>query len=234
MTGSNANTAEHSEGTLPPIFETIADFVARFRTPLFIVIVLAQLFVLVMMIVERERILAEGRTIVLATAPIDPRSLLSGDYVTLRYEISFFSYEQIQSMQYDYIDAVASGDPVYVAFEEIENEGDAEAQPGAPTHRAVALGLDRDYLKANWEIVVRAEAENSYDAYADNPRGLNLRYGLESFFVPEFEGLAIERELRDATVEVAVDEETGKAGIKRLFIGGKEVTFGKEDEAAKK
>jgi len=33
-----------------------------------------------------ERTIAEGRTVLLALAPIDPRSLMQGDYMILRYE----------------------------------------------------------------------------------------------------------------------------------------------------
>ena len=33
----------------------------------------------------KERILAEGRTVLLELAPVDPRSLIQGDYMALRY-----------------------------------------------------------------------------------------------------------------------------------------------------
>jgi uncharacterized membrane-anchored protein len=39
-------------------------------------------------IVGSERILAEGRTVLLELAPRDPRSLLQGDYVALQYRLS--------------------------------------------------------------------------------------------------------------------------------------------------
>ncbi|NYT83266.1 GDYXXLXY domain-containing protein [Alcaligenaceae bacterium] len=37
---------------------------------------------------QRERILATGRTVVLALAPVDPRSLMQGDYMALRFELA--------------------------------------------------------------------------------------------------------------------------------------------------
>lgn len=40
------------------------------------------------MIAGKERTLAEGSTVLLELAPRDPRSLLQGDYMTLRYAIS--------------------------------------------------------------------------------------------------------------------------------------------------
>lgn len=37
------------------------------------------------MILQKERLLDEGRTILLRLAPVDPRSLIQGDYMALRY-----------------------------------------------------------------------------------------------------------------------------------------------------
>jgi len=37
---------------------------------------------------QRERILSEGRRVVLALAPVDPRSLMQGDYMALRFEVA--------------------------------------------------------------------------------------------------------------------------------------------------
>jgi len=38
-------------------------------------------------IAQRERILAEGRPLLLELAPVDPRSLMQGDYMALRYAV---------------------------------------------------------------------------------------------------------------------------------------------------
>lgn len=39
-------------------------------------------------IIEKERILSDGRLILLKLAPVDPRSLMQGDFMSLNYEIS--------------------------------------------------------------------------------------------------------------------------------------------------
>lgn len=39
-------------------------------------------------IIEKEKILIEGKLILLKLAPVDPRSLMQGDYMRLNYEIS--------------------------------------------------------------------------------------------------------------------------------------------------
>ena len=39
-------------------------------------------------IIDKERIVRDGTSILLRLAPVDPRSLLQGDYMALRYELS--------------------------------------------------------------------------------------------------------------------------------------------------
>lgn len=54
----------------------------------FLAIVAAQVVLLLGMVGFKEFTLRTGTTVVLQTVPVDPRSLLQGDYVVLRYEIS--------------------------------------------------------------------------------------------------------------------------------------------------
>ena len=51
-------------------------------------IVLAQVFLLIGLIGQREYSLRHGTEVVLETRPVDPRSLFQGDYAVLLYEIS--------------------------------------------------------------------------------------------------------------------------------------------------
>ena len=39
-------------------------------------------------VVKKEQIIADGQLILLALAPVDPRSLMQGDYMELRYSLS--------------------------------------------------------------------------------------------------------------------------------------------------
>lgn len=54
-------------------------------------VVLAGLFVVLLAanysIYEKERVLAEGRVVLLELAPVDPRSLMQGDYMALRFAL---------------------------------------------------------------------------------------------------------------------------------------------------
>lgn len=40
------------------------------------------------LVFDKERLLAEGRTVLLELAPVDPRSLMQGDYMQLAYSIT--------------------------------------------------------------------------------------------------------------------------------------------------
>ena len=54
----------------------------------FLVIVVGQVFLLAGLIGDREYTLRTGTEVVLETVPIDPRSLLQGDYAILDYQVS--------------------------------------------------------------------------------------------------------------------------------------------------
>ncbi|MCL1938164.1 MAG: GDYXXLXY domain-containing protein [Candidatus Azobacteroides sp.] len=47
-------------------------------------------------VMEKERLLKEGKLILLELAPVDPRSLMQGDYLSLRYKIGQ-SFDSIPS-----------------------------------------------------------------------------------------------------------------------------------------
>src|SRR4051794_36188355 len=58
------------------------------KAVLFGVAILIQCVLLVLMVADRMQILREGAEVTLQTEPVDPRDLLRGDYVVLRYDIS--------------------------------------------------------------------------------------------------------------------------------------------------
>jgi len=61
---------------------------ARVRQVVVILMTLLILAFVNLQIVAKERILDDGRTVLLRLAPIDPRSLLQGDYMALRYAMA--------------------------------------------------------------------------------------------------------------------------------------------------
>ncbi len=72
-------------------------------------IVAAQLVFLIGFIGVREVALRTGKEIVLQTVPVDPRSLLQGDYAILDYEIARLP---------DWMDGFSAGRTVYVSLQE--------------------------------------------------------------------------------------------------------------------
>lgn len=58
------------------------------KTILFIAVSVIIFAVFDYMILQKERILDKGQTILLELAPRDPRSLIQGDYMVLRYKIA--------------------------------------------------------------------------------------------------------------------------------------------------
>ncbi len=50
-------------------------------------------------IVQREQLLQEGRVVLLELAPVDPRSLMQGDYMALRFQIANVASNQSQESE---------------------------------------------------------------------------------------------------------------------------------------
>lgn len=174
---------------------------------LFIVFVVGQLGVLGWMIFERQQLAEHGTVIRLQCQPVDPRSLLSGDYVILNYKISRFDAATLNALVQGEQE-FGRGKPVWVALRANEETGFYEAS---------AIAADRQLL-LDERIVLRGRARRARRGF------LEVRYGLESYFVPQNEGQSIERQMRDTSVDVAVNEK-GDSTLIRLFINDKEVKF---------
>ena len=172
----------------------------------FWVVVLCQLLVLGGMIVKRQHLLDTGQLVRLKCEPIDPRSLFSGDYVILNYTISTFSKDEWERLVKSPV-KLRKNDTVYVALEK-EKE--------SPYWVAAAISPSLETLQQNHNVVIRGVLQNHWRK--------RIRYGVEHYFVPQFEGLDIEKQLAQVSVEVALSD-SGESGITRLFIEGQEVQF---------
>lgn len=173
------------------------------------------MLVLLALVEQRARILRGGTEIRLKTVPIDPRDLFRGDYVILAYSIS--TVETNTAGKTDF----ARGERVYVSLGRDE-QGFAKA-----------ISVTRDWPKTSDDIVVIAGRVTATSVCATNADGafdcsgrrnrLGIAYGLESYFVPQGEGRAIET-IDKARIEVvAAVSSSGEAAIKRLLIDGKPV-----------
>lgn len=203
-------------------------FLEKYRPHLFIGIVAIQLLVLVAMVVKRQQLLASPNSVLLQCEPVDPRSLLSGDYVILRYTISDFNPAEMNRLNV-YEESYIYDEIVYVALE----PGRTAADP----HQPVAISKDLTKLRAQHSLILRGKSTSDYefqqvppggsqspDEIDDWRRELSLEYGVEEYFVPQYEGLAIENDIAKTTVEVALAA-SGESAIRRLFLDGEEVRF---------
>jgi uncharacterized membrane-anchored protein len=175
------------------------------------------------MVWDRIQLLKTGREIVLPVIPVDPRSLFRGDYVILNYDASMIPAALIPPEL-----AAARPASFYVTFARTAAEWRlvavaATAPPPAP---------DRISIKARtrygWRETRRpraaSTATNPSAGTPEPPRELALavRYGIESYFVPEGSGKPLEVQVvnRKLAAVIAVDAR-GNAAIKGLMIDGK-------------
>lgn len=145
-----------------------------------------------------ERALAEGKVVLLETAPVDPRDLLRGDYVILNYKISdvprsLFSPALEQ--------APSDGTTVYVAL-----------APQGEFHQAASASLEKVTPTAD-QVVIQGKVQQGWRG----PRAgaVHLVYGLERYYVREGTGDPKGK----LTAQVAVLD-SGRSTLKQLFIDG--------------
>ncbi|MFS0824316.1 GDYXXLXY domain-containing protein [Bacillus sp. 1P02SD] len=136
---------------------------------------------------SNESLLQNGKEITLELAPVDPRSMLQGDYVTLRYEIA----------EVPELTNVRSGNRVYILAKKDQN--------GVYQREKILTSIDpKEYQLAEDEVLI-AGKYNGYD-------GVIL--GIESYFVKEGTGLDLQLDAKHAKVKVA---KNGNAIVETIY-----------------
>lgn len=174
-----------------------------------IIAALLQTSVMLAGVQQRISILRNGSEVILRTLPVDPRDLMRGDYVILGYEISRLPASMIKGepprksgLNYLYVVLAKQANGLWTA---------ERAQYDRP-----------DAQKEN-EIVLRGEVEAPFQIY-DEKSTIPVVYGIERYYVPEGEGLAVEYAQRDSAVDIVLSvNEKGVAAIRALRIDGKQV-----------
>ncbi|BBK33127.1 hypothetical protein STHU_37610 [Allostella humosa] len=171
---------------------------------------------LAVMIVQRALILRDGAEVRLNLVPVDPRDLFRGDYVILTYDISELRLDRLTGDK-----GFRRGEAIYVTL-----------RPGADG-RAIATAAHRRRPEAAApSVVVRGQVGYSgtharlpgdREACANLPGCtiVGVDYGIESYFVPEGQGRAIEMTEKSRLEVVAAVSGGGEAAIKRLLVDGK-------------
>lgn len=177
----------------------------KYRIALLAAVVVLQTVALAGMVALKHRTLITGTPILLKTEPVDPRSLFRGDYVILNYAISSLNYDEVEGD-----DGFERHDAVYVLL----REGEEFWEPVSIHREMPAHGPE--------SVVIRGEVRYSGNWIGGEDRaGINVNYGIGSYFVPEGEGREIElpRNEGKVSIQVAVDG-AGAAAIKAVLIDG--------------
>lgn len=168
-------------------------------------VVALQTVALAYMIFERQSALNASRVVTLKVAPVDPRDIFRGDYVILSYEISRLDPSTLAGD-----DSFSNGDSVLVT---LQNQGAA--------WKAIAISKGAPYM-VQGGVPIRGTIYTVDMGGADGKVvSVTVNYGIESYFVPEGTGRAIETERQkgDLSADIAVASD-GRTAIKALRRGG--------------
>ncbi|MDB6058397.1 MAG: hypothetical protein JWO95_2241 [Verrucomicrobiales bacterium] len=149
----------------------------------------------------KELDLKRGATVLLETAPVDPRDLLAGDYVILSYKISNIP--------------VGLFDDARQAAQEIQQSPNRVVyvllRKNGQFHEAVRASFEPITTKRG-ELMIKGNiAPNQWQ-----PSNVRINYGLEKYFVPEGTGNPTGK----LSVNASVSSDGG-AIIKQVYIDGK-------------
>jgi uncharacterized membrane-anchored protein len=192
---------------------SFAQFFGRIpKAVLFGAAILIQVALLAAMVVDRAQVLREGTEVKLQTRPVDPRDFLRGDYVVLGYDISQLKAGSLKGQP------ASSRNPIVFIKLAPNRNG---------LYEAVSVHTD-PVAVTNPEVLIRGRVRygascgsSGMPAFCDD---LQVRYNLESYFVPEGEGRKLEeaRNVGKVTIVAAVTP-AGRAAIKRLLLDGQPV-----------
>jgi len=153
-----------------------------------------QVLVLGGMVAERVWVLRSGEVVLLRVAPVDPRDLFRGDYVTLSYDFSRLPSAEIPNLA-----------------------GRSRQRWGQTVFVPLVAEEDGRHWRANGFSWIRP-SQGKYLAGVIT-RGDQIAFGIESYYVPEGGG----REFEEAAVGHKLSAEVsltpgGRAALRRLHI----------------
>jgi len=183
---------------------------------IFLIIISIQIISILSFSFSQEIILHTGQEIILETSPVDPRDIFRGEYVVLRYNISTLSTDQccFKSFAQKERQEIHNGDKIYV-----------QLQPNDETWIAINASKSKTANNNPETITIKGKITEIKNRCYDNiPEGrcyaeeYSLEYGIESYFVPEGQGKAIEQ-TKDLKVIARVNSR-GIAKINNLLVNG--------------
>lgn len=170
-------------------------------------VALLQIGFLAKMAFDRVSLIKSGREIALQVIPVDPRDVFRGEYVILGYDISQLPTPPETGRG----DSYARGQTVYVTLQ--------QDPTGAWASKAVTTTYPADVAVS--EVVMKGTVRSRFQRTAEGDNAIAVRYGIESYFVPEGNGDSLEQTVRDKKIHaiVAVGRD-GTAALKGIIIDG--------------
>jgi len=167
----------------------------------FLLLMAYSMIIISLIFLPKAVTLSQGKEILLKTEPVDPRDIFRGDYVNLNYEISTIDLDRIP-FDHNFLE----GDPIYAILSEKEKYWTIDSV----SHTKPDLNGEEVCMKGK----VRWSIENN----------MNVEWGIESYFVPEGEGIPIQKQIENTSVVVSVGPWCSSV-IKQLLIDDEPVTF---------
>lgn len=180
---------------------------SRYFWPLLIFVALVQTAALFKIVYDKDRLIKNGREITIPVKPVDPRDIFRGDYVTLGYDIARLTGAQVAPLN---VDDISQGSTAYVTLKPSPDGGWAVAAIAAEQPQAAPA-----------DVVLKGRVDRVWRHSTPSNAEINLRYGIETYFVPEGTGRALESKVREHKIDaiVAVGSD-GSAVLKGLVIDG--------------
>jgi uncharacterized membrane-anchored protein len=196
------NAIDHIISRVPPL-------------PRYILAALVLCGLILAIVVQRAAILRNGQEARLEIVPVDPRDLFRGDYVVLNYRIGTVDVPAGATTSF------VRGQQVFVTLRPDANN----------KSRAIAILAERPAVSGPDIVISGFVTSTSMCPLNESgardcklgTRAVGVRYGLESYFVPEGEGKKIELTEKARLEIVAAVAPSGQSAIKRLLIDGKPV-----------
>lgn len=169
-------------------------------------VALIQTAVLASIIYGRVALLKDGREIVVEVIPVDPRDFFRGDYVILGYAFNPQGSVPVPP-------ETQNGDTVYVTLKPTG----AEKWEVASTSHTLVTPSDPA------EVVLKGIVNSVYVRSAEPTTG-SIRFGIESYFVPEGTGRELEKKVLEKKISaVLAVGSSGEVAIKALVVDGERV-----------
>lgn len=183
------------------------------QTKSLIIILIIWAVILFGIIISKELVIHTGTKLMLQAQPVDPRDVFRGDYVVLTYKN--LSVIKQADLKYKYVSqSLEQWNNVYVL---LDTEGKYPKPIGV--YRTIASLKD----KSQKGIFLRGYLTDKTN------KELSIDYHIEHFFLPEGEGLKVERKTgADIAVEVIVNDE-GSIVPLDLYVNDQKLRFKKSE-----